>query len=406
MKLLAIVRKILLFIAVGVLILPQYLYAVPQEYYDRLNQGVYYYDPTAKIPGGPYNDNCSAGAGTLPGTVPAPYNAIFTQAGPASNVSPALVAAIFFAGEHGHSWPDPPPPYGTGEAWARRAEPHLDSSNTWPDGFKGSKGPFQFLFQTWDAYKKDGNADGNFDVEDLTDGAYGAANYLGANGGTVGSADGTPGSQPEEGPSIRSAIWHYNHSNSYVETVFEAYQEFLSGGSAPSTEADCGGGIGVGPDGFVFPLKTTKKVIREGSSNERGTLVWCYTCQDNDHHDYNAADIHAPTGTEVLAAVSGTVIQVSEGPARLHIQGEDGHWYYYTHLLAGSILFSAGDTVTAGQVIGRIGASADAEGTAPHVHFDIATRNSFFNRPGPEADAYLVNPQPKLVEAFNNLREE
>ena len=61
-----------------------------------------------------YNPNttCSSttsfGTGTLPSSVPSPYNAIFTAAANEYNVPPAFLAALFYAGEHGSSWPDPP----------------------------------------------------------------------------------------------------------------------------------------------------------------------------------------------------------------------------------------------------------------------------------------------------------
>jgi hypothetical protein len=345
-----------------------------------------------------YGDNCAQGAGSLPGTVPEPYNRIFTAAGAKHNVEPALIAAIFYAGENGSSWPNPEGP--------------------WPTSPAGAVGPFQFLPSTWNGtgdgsngFKDDGDGDGDTDVQDLDDAAFGAAKYLASNGGTVGSPDGTPGSQPGEGPSIRNAIWHYNHADWYVEIVFGAYQQFLSGG-APSTRIDCGAGLGMTTDGFVFPVKTTKQVITGGSAGPDGRLVWCYDSERNCHHDYNAADIHAPTDTPVVSSLNGTVVAGSlhSGPARLRIMSDpdkDGNvsWLYYTHLKAGSITVSEGERVTAGQVIGLIGTAGDAEGTAPHVHFDISPVQNGFSRPGPDATRFLIDPQPVLVNAFNNLPE-
>jgi peptidoglycan LD-endopeptidase LytH len=332
-----------------------------------------------------YGDNCSLGAGTLPTTVPDPYKDIFIRAGAKHNVEPALVAAIFYAGEHGSSWPDPNGPWATSSA--------------------NAQGPFQFLPATWSQYGDDGNGDGNKDIQNLSDAAFGAANYLAATGGTVGSPDGTPGRQPAEGPSIRSAIWHYNHADWYVEMVFSAYQQFLAGG-APSTRADCGGGLGINSDGFVFPLKTTKQAIYSGSDGPGGNAKWCYTSRSNCHHsNYNAADIHAPTNTAVVAARGGTVVPGSlhANPARLRIKGDDGLWYYYTHLLPGSITVNEGDRVEAGQTIGLIGTSGDAEGTAPHLHFDVSSVENGFSRPGVEATQYLIDSQPALLESFNAL---
>lgn len=156
----------------------------------------------------------SFGSGTLPSSVPDPYNGIFTAAGKKFNVSPALVAAIFYGGEHGNSFPDPPPPYGHGQPWA--------SSN------KGANGPFQFIPSTWATQGVDGNGDGKKDIQDLTDGAFGAANYL-YNSEARGDDTST----------FHDAIFAYNHAEWYVDNVMAAYQKFSTGGS-PSAPSDGG----------------------------------------------------------------------------------------------------------------------------------------------------------------------
>lgn len=346
-----------------------------------------FYDPDDEF-------GCTQGAGNLPGTVPAPYKDIFIKAGAKHNVEPALIAGIFFAGEHASSWPEPPPPYGNGRPWA--------SSPV------GASGPFQFMPPTWAAYGDDGDGDGDKDIQDLTDAAFGAAKYLAANGGTIGSPDGTPKQQPKEGPSIRNAIWHYNHADWYVERVFKAYQEFLAGGS-PSTNAGCGGGLGIGADGFVFPLKATKSIIR-----------WCHqsttSCHGTKGKDfYNAADIHAPTGTPIVASKPGTITKIGSNPLGYTIKGDDGLWYYYTHLLDGSTPtgLTVGTHVEAGQVLGQVGNTADAEGADPHLHFHVGptaeslnvSRECVESGACRQTAAQLIDPQPVLVSSFTNLPE-
>lgn len=343
------------------------------------------------------------GDGTLPDSVPAPYHDIFIAAGSKNNSPPALVAAIFFAGEHGKSWPDPPPPYGNGRSWET--------------SYANAQGPFQFLPGTWAEYGDDGNGDGKKDIQDLTDGAFGAAKYLASNGGTPGAPDGPRGT-----PSISNAIWLYNHSQKYVDTVLEAYHTFLNGGTpisgnstatsagseaAPSqstcSQASNGGGQGIGQDGFVFPLQITKSTLLNNKP------PWCYQNQTNCHHDYNAADIFSPTGTIVLAAKPGTVTRTNYSGKfgqNVQIKGDDGYNYYYTHMPQGSNKVNVGDKVTAGQPIGEVGTNANAAGTDHHLHFDITTGNS---RPGCSASACPDNVfqevQPLLISAFNNLPE-
>src|SRR3954462_1933417 len=67
------------------------------------------YDPSCP----PAGATTTFGPGSLPSSVPEPYNKIFTAAGTKEHVSPAFIAAIFYAGEHGNSFPKPPKPYGS-----------------------------------------------------------------------------------------------------------------------------------------------------------------------------------------------------------------------------------------------------------------------------------------------------
>lgn len=70
----------------------------------------------------------------------------------------------------------------------------------------GAVGPMQFLPSTWAAYGVDGDRDGAADVMDPVDALYGAAHLLCANGGA-------------DPARLRSALWNYNHSHTYVERV-------------------------------------------------------------------------------------------------------------------------------------------------------------------------------------------
>jgi hypothetical protein len=180
-------------------------------------------------------------AGTLPSTVPEPYNKIFTAAANKFGIAPALLAGIFYGGEHGNSWPDPPPPYGHGSPWA--------SSSV------GASGPFQFIPSTWDAYGVDGNGDGKKDIQDLTDGAFGAAKYL--------SASGAKGSDES---TFHDAIFAYNHAEWYVTNVLNAYHKFggaASGnGNGASTPTGTSGGCSSGGalTGYQNPLRDIKSL--------------------------------------------------------------------------------------------------------------------------------------------------
>lgn len=76
-------------------------------------------------------------------------------------------------------------------------------ANTGPST-AGALGPMQFMPATWRAYGRDGDRDGRKDVHDPDDAIPAAAGYLCTN-----HAD----------RNLRGAIWHYNHSQKYVDKV-------------------------------------------------------------------------------------------------------------------------------------------------------------------------------------------
>ena len=75
------------------------------------------------------------------------------------------------------------------------------------DSSAGAQGPMQFLPSTFAGYAVDGDGDGDAEIRDPADAVYSAAAYLCANHGG------------RDAVGLRSAIWHYNHANWYVEMV-------------------------------------------------------------------------------------------------------------------------------------------------------------------------------------------
>jgi murein DD-endopeptidase MepM/ murein hydrolase activator NlpD len=183
---------------------------------------------------------------------------------------------------------------------------------------------------------------------------------------------------------------------------FGLYGSGSGPGGGPGAGCAPGGGIGTSPDGFVFPLSTTKALVREGINGQR----WCLESQSSCHHDYNAADVMVDTGTQVLAVRNGTITNIRSGPARLVLLADNGRSYFYTHMRAGSITVRDGQTVQAGDVIGAVGTDADGEGIR-HLHIDELPRPPYDYRPGcsnAECQAYpFINIQPEMIAAFNQL---
>jgi len=116
---------------------------------------------------------------------------------------------------------------------------------------------------------------------------------------------------------------------------------------------------------------------------------------DGIHH---ATDFMAPKMTPVVAVASGTVLRVGSRCCTLQIRHDDGWRTKYYHLnndtpgtddgqgwgIAPGI--EVGASVQAGQLIGWVGDSGNAEGTGPHLHFE------------------LVDPHDTIVNAYEALR--
>ena len=93
--------------------------------------------------------------------------------------------------------------------------------------------------------------------------------------------------------------------------------------------------------------------------------------QGNWHH---GEDIVAPLGTPLLAVADGTLFSVGWneiGGWRLWLRDGEGNEFYYAHLSAYSPLAREGQRVQAGDVVGFLGKSGDAERSVPHLHFEV-----------------------------------
>ena len=104
------------------------------------------------------------------------------------------------------------------------------------------------------------------------------------------------------------------------------------------------------------------------------------------HHDYAATDILAKKGCKFVSPVNGVIDEVSRkdnwsgktnlgidrGGLYVSVIGEDGVRYYGSHLISVATDIQPGVAVTAGQLLGKIGSTGSARGTAPHLHFGIS----------------------------------
>lgn len=106
---------------------------------------------------------------------------------------------------------------------------------------------------------------------------------------------------------------------------------------------------------------------------------------------HKGTDIMGPMGAPVYAFTDGVIARHSNsrlGGISLYLRGDDGSTYFYTHLQGYAPQGAVGTRVEAGEHIAFNGATGNARGGAPHIHFE--------RHPG---GGSAVNPYPYLAAA-------
>ncbi len=106
----------------------------------------------------------------------------------------------------------------------------------------------------------------------------------------------------------------------------------------------------------------------------RSSFVDTYGAYRADVNYHHGDDIFGELGQPLLAVATGTLFSVGwnrVGGNRIWLRDEQGNEFYYAHLSAFSSLAVNGAHVKAGEVIGFMGDTGDAEGTPTHLHFEV-----------------------------------
>ena len=173
--------------------------------------------------------------------------------------------------------------------------------------------------------------------------------------------------EPDPEP-VTEYILHITVSSKSVDALADLYRftqdqreilhQLLSEEMRPSLLALCGGTT-VADGELCWPLPGHTyischfgEVDAFGNAGHRGT------------------DIPAPEGTPILAAHSGTVLVSGWNDSygnQVLLDNGAGLSTRYAHMTASAV--TAGETVTAGQVIGYVGSTGDSTGN--HLHFEV-----------------------------------
>jgi murein DD-endopeptidase MepM/ murein hydrolase activator NlpD len=190
----------------------------------------------------------------------------------------------------------------------------------------GAEGWMQFLPSEWAQYGVDANGDGYKDPYNPADAIFAAAKYLRAAGGDT---------------NIKAAVFSYNHSQEYVESVMLRAQ--LLGG----TPSELLGAI-TGLTEARFPVYAASHysdgfaTVSPGGSGSSTTLV--------------GTTIYSQAGAPVIAVQDGEVVQTGESPTLgrfVSLRDAYGNTYTYAQL---------GDVASVYPVL------------EPHVHSAVSSR--------------------------------
>jgi murein DD-endopeptidase MepM/ murein hydrolase activator NlpD len=165
-----------------------------------------------------------------------------------------------------------------------------------------------------------------------------------------------------------------------------------SRGSAPLLQPPIGLQPQLTAGGYVFPVYGPSS-YGDTYGAFRGDVA------GNWHH---GDDIFASLGAPILACADGIVFSVGwndVGGNRLWLRDQQGNEFYYAHLSAFTPLAQNGRVVKAGDVLGFVGNSGDAQGTPTHLHFEVHPFSLLFM--GYDG---AVNPTPYL-DAWKHLQD-
>lgn len=234
----------------------------------------------------------------------------------------------------------------------------------------------------------------------------------------------------------------YNINSTYTKDL-DKYDEFMLeyidkkmysyGSGKKSSSNNCV----ITNNSYVWPIGSMETTVIDGKEHALGepatvTITSYFGSTESfrisGHGAIDIAGVSEVGKVPVIAAKAGTVIYPTDASQTQfadngHYGSKDGGGYgnyviiqhdndtytLYGHLAQNSITVKAGDTVSQGQVIGKLGHSGSS--TGPHLHFEMRVgENSSANRVDPLKYVDPKNPRPSsyassACSAGNNMSE-
>ena len=118
-------------------------------------------------------------------------------------------------------------------------------------------------------------------------------------------------------------------------------------------------------------------------------------------HLHQGTDIFAPHGTPVRSPVDGVLKQGNGavGGLAAYVTQPDGTYFYLAHLSGFAEGQTTGQNVKVGEIVGYVGDSGNARGSAPHVHMQLHPKGGPPVNPKPYLDQFIA----EALEAMPSL---
>ncbi|MDK2967293.1 peptidoglycan DD-metalloendopeptidase family protein [Lacrimispora sp.] len=128
--------------------------------------------------------------------------------------------------------------------------------------------------------------------------------------------------------------------------------------------------VAIGNIKFIWPCPSSARITSSFGDRDSPT--------EGASSNHQGIDIGASSGNDVLAAASGTVtISTYSYSAGNYIMIHHGGGVYTVYMHCSQLLVSAGQEVSQGQLIGKVGSTGYS--TGPHLHFGIRVNGSYVN---------------------------
>ena len=161
------------------------------------------------------------------------------------------------------------------------------------------------------------------------------------------------------------------------DDLLQQFLQSIRDDGKPPTPSPSSSNVKQTPTTTVMPESTGFQAPLKGTYYNSGA----FGAGDARHNGvHNGVDLRISGGTPVYPMTEGIVVSVNSGGKggnSVRIQHPDKIKTYYAHL--GTVAVHVGDSVRKDTVIGTVGDSGNAKGTAPHVHFEVSQNGQLMN---------------------------